>query len=209
MPSSIALLNIDMQYIHVHPDYAVSMRNCSTEEFDYTRERLREKALPGIRRLLDGWRAKKAPIVHIVFNYVAPDGSDLHPNIFKFDSIKNCTDPNEWPIRRRDDPLSDIIIDVAPLNGETVLEKVTFSAFESSNLENALINHKADTIVCVGGQTDCCVKATALGGKKRGYRTICVPEACITHSDEKMQNGLNTANYDEIVTIDDALAMLD
>jgi nicotinamidase-related amidase len=208
MPSSIALLNIDMQYIHVHPDYAVSSRNASPEEKEYTRNRLREKTLPGIRRLLDAWRARKAPIVHIVFNYVAPDGSDLHPNIFKFDAIKNCPDPNEWPIRRRDDPLSDIIIEVAPLPGETVLEKVTFSAFESTNLENCLINHNVDTIVCVGGQTDCCVKATALGGKKRGYRTICVPEACVTLSDERMQNGLNTANYDQVMTIEDALALL-
>jgi len=208
MPSPVALLCIDMQYIHVHPDFSVSGMKCSDESKAYTRARLDDVVFPSARRMLDGFREKGALIVHIVFNYQAPDGSDTDPKIFARDSISGNPDQASWSIQRRDHPLSAIMIEVAPKPGEIVLEKVTHSSFGSTNLNNVMINHEVETIVCIGGLTDCCAKHTALDAKKLGYKTVCVPEACVDRSDEAHQKGLQNGDYDLLLTIDEALELV-
>jgi nicotinamidase-related amidase len=208
MPSPTALLCIDMQYIHVHPDFSVSGMKCSDESKAYTRGRLADVVLPNAQKMLKGFREKNALIVHIVFNYQAPDGSDMEPKIFNRDSISGNPDQASWSIQRRDHPLSAIMIEVAPKPGEIVLEKVTHSAFGSTNLNNVMINHEVETIVHIGGLTSCCVKHTALDARKLGYKTVCVPEACVDRSDEAHQEGVQNGGYNSLLTVEEALALL-
>lgn len=202
----IALLHIDMQYIHVHPDYTVSGANQPVEAKNYVRDRLNKTVIPNIKRLLEAFRFRKRPLVHIVFNHVAPDGSDLDPKIYE----RFTVDPKRgnWAIRTKDDPLSAVIEEIAPLPGETVLEKTTYSAFESTNLQFVLTNHKVRQVILVGGLTDCCVKRTALSARDQGYYTIGVPDACIAWSEENHNAGLRDAAYSETKFTDEALALI-
>lgn len=46
MAQEMAPVCIDMQYIHVHPDYSVSGKDLSEESKGYTRARLADPVLP-------------------------------------------------------------------------------------------------------------------------------------------------------------------
>ncbi|MFC1736444.1 isochorismatase family cysteine hydrolase [Candidatus Hydrogenedentota bacterium] len=206
--SNVALLTIDIQYIHSHPDFSVSGKDLPPESREYTRERLFGTVLPSIRRLQNAFRANNALVVHIVLNHQAPDGSDLDPDIYARDSISGNPDRNSWSIRRRQDPMTAILMEVAPLPGEIVLEKVTHSSFASTNLNNVMINHKVDTIIHTGGATNCCVQATANDSKRLGYKTVCVPDACIAKWPKSQEEGLAMVDYDALLSVEDAIALL-
>jgi nicotinamidase-related amidase len=202
-----ALVCIDMQYIHVHPDFTVSGRDLSEESKSYTRERLAEPVLPAIRQLQDAWRQSGGLIMHIVFNHVAPDGSDLDPKIFE-EFRKKDPDPATWAIRTSDDPLSAVMVEVGPRPGEIVLQKVTYSAFESTNIDYVLKNHGVRDLVLVGGLTNCCVRHTAVSAKGAGYRIFTVPDADVDRSPDSHREGLEAPGYEAFLSVPDATALL-
>lgn len=204
--NKLALLHVDMQYIHVHPDYSVSGANQPDEAKHYVRDRLNNTVVPNIRRLLDAFRASGDLIVHVVFNHIAPDGSDLEPGIYRH----FCKDPDRsrWAIRTKADPLSAVIVDIAPRPGEIVLEKTTYSAFESTNLDFVLRNHGIRRCIIVGGLTNCCVLRTAASAREKGYATIGVTDAAIAWSETEHAEGLTKAGYSEVLATDDLLNRL-
>jgi nicotinamidase-related amidase len=142
-----------------------------------------------------------------VFNHVAPDGSDLEPKIFETFCAGN-PDPSTWAIRTAEDPLSAVMLEVAPKPGEIVLQKTTYSAFESTNLDFVLRNHGVDGLVLVGGLTSCCVRHTASSAKRVGYRVFSVPDADVDRSPEMHQTGLDSPGYEAFLSVSDAIGLL-
>lgn len=206
MPHKTALLHIDMQYIHVHPDYSVSGRGQPAAARDYVRERLHRTVLPAIGELLAAWRAAGGLVVHIAFNHTAPDGSDLDPEIYaRFH--EETEDVGQWAIRTAADPLSAVLVAVAPLPGEIVLSKTTYSAFRSTNLGFVLTNHGIDSVLCLGGLTGCCVRHTAADAKQKGYRVFTCPEADIDRTQEAHERALAAVDYDGLLTLAEAKAL--
>jgi nicotinamidase-related amidase len=206
MAEVTALVCVDMQYIHVHPDYSVSGKDLSEESKAYTRARLAEPVLPSMVKLQQAWRAKQGLLIHIVFNHVTPDGSDLDPKIFENFRKKN-PDPREWAIRTAADPLSAVILEVTPKAGEIVLQKTTYSAFESTSIDFVLKNHGVASLVLVGGLTSCCVQHTAVTAKAEGYRIFTVPEADVDRSPEAHQKGLDTPGYESFLSVEQAIGL--
>lgn len=205
MISRTALVVVDMQYIHVHPDKSVSGRDMPAEDKDLMRERMYGVQIPAIAALLKAWRGSGGPVIHIVFNHVAPDASDLDPAIYA-SFVKSGDDVSQWPIRTAANPLSSIIQEVAPLAGEIVLQKTTYSAFQSTNLDFVLKNHGIESLLVVGGLTGCCVMHTAIDAKERGYAIYTVPDACIDRSSERHEAALRKTGYDEMLSLAEALA---
>ena len=206
MDKKTALVVIDMQYIHVEPDKSVSGEDMSKEAKAYVRERMYGTQLPAVAKLLDAWRKAGGLVIHIVFNHVAPDGSDLDPNIYATFK-KKSDDPKTWPIRTAADPLSAEMREVTPSPGEVVLQKTTYSAFKSTNLDFVLKNHGIDSLLLVGGLTGCCVMQTAIDGKALGYGIYTVPDADIDRSPEGHEQALKTPGYDAVLTLDQAMDM--
>lgn len=204
MHTKPALVIIDMQYIHVDPDKSVSGEGEPEENKAYVRERMYGIQLPALAKLLDTWRKAGGLVIYIVFNHVTPDGSDLEPGIYA-SFKKKSDDPGTWPIRTAADPLSAIMKEVAPLPTEIVLQKTTFSAFKSTNLDFVLKNHGIDSLVLVGGLTGCCVMNTAIDAKELGYKIYTVPDADIDRSPEKHEQALEAPGYDAILTLDAVL----
>lgn len=202
-----ALIVIDMQYIHVHPDYSISGKNATEQSKAYTRARLNAPVLPAQAQILAAWRAQRALVVHVVFNHVTADGSDLDPEIFVSFRTKD-PDPRTWPIRTATDPLSAVLIEVAPLPGEIVLQKTTFSAFASTNIDFVLKNHAVDRLVLVGGLTSCCVQRTATDAKARGYSIYTVPDADVDRSPEAHARGLAVPGYDVLLSVEEAIGLV-
>ena len=77
----------------------------------------------------------------------------------------------------RGNPLYAIREEFAPQEGDLVVHKKTFGAFNSSNLDDVLREHGIDTLVICGISTNCCVETTARDAADRGYGVVIVDEA--------------------------------
>lgn len=73
-----------------------------------------------------------------------------------------------------------IVPELVPLEGESVLPKNFNSAFENTALEETLTHLKAGHIVLVGAATNWCIRATAYGALERGYDLTLVSDSHTT-----------------------------
>jgi crotonobetainyl-CoA:carnitine CoA-transferase CaiB-like acyl-CoA transferase/nicotinamidase-related amidase len=151
-----ALLVIDMAKAFCDPAYGVG---CEMDE-----------TLEQIARLLDAARPARCPVV---FTTVAYDAANPQADAgvwgVKIPALLELTDddPNATAIHER----------IAPVRGETVLNKKRSSAFFQTNLQALLAWHGVDTLVLTGCSTSGCIRATALDGVSHGYRVIVPREA--------------------------------
>ncbi len=90
------------------------------------------------------------------------------------DSLQNIKHGSE---RAQFDPRAD----VRP--GDIVMHKRMASPFFETNLWSLLTFHGIDTLIVTGGSTSGCVRACAIDGLSRGYRTV-VPEECVADKHE-------------------------
>ncbi|AZO48743.1 MAG: isochorismatase family protein [Mesorhizobium sp.] len=74
----------------------------------------------------------------------------------------------------------------------TVLDKHIYSPWFEGRLRNFLAQHRIDTLVITGGETDVCVLATVLGAIDFGYRVVLVTDALCSTSD---------ATHDALLTV--------
>lgn len=104
--------------------------------------------------LLELWRDRGFPVVHVKHNSTTPD-SPLHPTNAG-NQFKNV---------------------VAPRNGELVIEKQVNSAFIGTKLEAELRSRGVRQIVLVGLTTPHCVSTTARMSGNLGFDTYVVSDA--------------------------------
>ena len=65
-----------------------------------------------------------------------------------------------------------------------IVDKSRYSPFAERNLSELLGQHRIDTLVITGGETDVCVLATVLDAVDRGYRVVLAADALCSSSDE-------------------------
>lgn len=73
-----------------------------------------------------------------------------------------------------------IVAELAPADGEALVEKHYGDAFEATALETTLAAAGVGRLLVVGAQTDACVRCTLHGALARGYDTILVRDAHTT-----------------------------
>ena len=117
--------------------------------------------------LLDAWRARGAPVLHVFHDSRTP-GSTLAAG-----SAGNAPKPVARP-----EP------------GEPVYRKHVNSAFIGTSLEADLRQAAIDTLVIVGLTTNHCVSTTARMAGNLGFQTIVVSDATATF-DRKTVDGTN------------------
>lgn len=201
-----ALLVVDVQLVHAHPDYCVSCLDGTEEQRRYFYARVRDFVVPNASALVGAFRAGGLPVVHVGYSYSAPDGSDLPPGEFARQSAKN-----PWSIRHVDDEASRFLPGLQPRPdlGDVVLHKVTTSTFASTRLEHVLANKGVRRLFMTGLQTDCCVQNTAFDAVQRGYEVVCVEDACATMSEERHAAGLAAPGYHHVTTTGELLKHLE
>ena len=74
-------------------------------------------------------------------------------------------------------PLSRIIDDVAPGEGDMVIEKQYASAFFGTSLAATLTERSVDSVIVLGYSTSGCVRATAVDACQHGFVPIVVSDA--------------------------------
>lgn len=127
-------------------------------------------ALPSIQSLLSTARKVGIPIVHLT----GLDGAGVEPWSFRREEQRPANMSPEARDRRR--RRFDIIDELKPLPGETVLRKSSPSAFWGTPLVGHLNFLDVDTIITCGESTSGCVRASVVDGCTYRFQMIVVEE---------------------------------
>jgi nicotinamidase-related amidase len=156
-------------------------------------------AIPHLQRLLNEARSAGIPVVHVT-------------GMADVVGWRDPPEPGKSPVvpesarRRR----YDIIDEVAPTNGETVLRKAAPSAFWGTPLSGVLNGLRVDTVVVAGESTSGCIRATAVDAKSLRYKVL-VPEECVFDRDEA-SHAINLYDidqkYGDVISVQDAVTYL-
>ncbi len=118
--------------------------------------------VPRIKKLLEKFRERGALIIYV---------NDAHRD----------TDPEIkiWGAHAMQNEYgSKVVEDIAPSEGDIVIEKHTYDGFLFTDLESVLISHGVKKVYIVGVATDICVMHTAYGAFARGFDVYVVEDCC-------------------------------
>src|SRR6478736_4683362 len=169
-PATTALIVIDMQRDFAEPGgFGASLGN------DVSRV---TAIVPTVKRLIEGFRAAGLPVIHTMECH-RPDLSDLPP------AKRNRGNPSirigdEGPMGRiliAGEPGTAILPELAPIDGEIVIEKPGKGAFYATELGDVLKRKGITQLVFAGVTTEVCVQTTMREANDRGYECLLAEEA--------------------------------
>jgi len=151
----------------------------------------RQRTLPALQRALALARRQGFEVIHTVIANLTADGRDRSLD------YKRCGmgfPPGSAQTR--------VIAELAPLADELVLPKSSSSPFNSTALDYLLRNIGIERLIVAGILTDQCIDHTVKDAADRGYRVICLTDACMAESLERHQAALDCfRGYGELIAV--------
>ena len=182
-PSACALLIIDMQRDFVEPGgFGESLGN------DVSRLRT---AIEPNQRLLRAWRERGWPVFHTREGH-EPDLSDLPPAKHRRGEPKLAIG-DAGPMGRiliRGEAGHAIIPELAPRDGEVIIDKPGKGAFYATALETELRARGITQLVVTGVTTEVCVHTTVREANDRGFNCLVPADATASYFPEFHAAGL-------------------
>ncbi len=209
----VALMVVDMQYSDAAAGvgFQAAVDLIDPGSAAYFDDRVENLVVPNIARLVGAFRERGLPIVYLCLGAEQRDLSDLSPRMAAW--IRDVEQRSGMSdIFWRGSPLYAVRREFPPQDGDIVVHKTSFGAFNSSNIEEVLREHDLQTIVMVGISTNCCVETTARDAADRGYAVVIVDEACADYDEAAHDASLRCFhfNFGRIVRApDDVLAAID
>ncbi|QND45969.1 cysteine hydrolase (plasmid) [Rhizobium lusitanum] len=167
---AVALVVIDMQRDFAEPGgFGASLGN------DVSRI---TRIVPDVKRLIEGFRKAGLPVIHTMECH-RPDLSDLPP------AKRDRGNPtlrigDEGPMGRiliAGEPGTAILPELAPIDGEIVIEKPGKGAFYATELGDILKDNGIRQLIFAGVTTEVCVQTTMREANDRGYECLLAEEA--------------------------------
>jgi nicotinamidase-related amidase len=140
----------------------------------------RHHTLPAARRALAAARLAGLEVIHTVIANLTADGRDRSVD------YKRCG-MGFAPGSRE----AEVIPELAPGLDELVLAKSSSSPFSSTTLDYLLRNMGIRTLIVMGLLTDQCIDHTVKDAADRGYRVVCLEDACQAITPERHGHALN------------------
>jgi nicotinamidase-related amidase len=178
-PSRTALMVIDMQndfcavggYCHAY----MEKRGLGDEAIALLRE-----PIEPLSRVIDASRAAGITVIYTVEAHW-PDLTDVPAN--KMEGTENVGAPigSKGPLGRllvRGERGSDIVDELAPQACEHIVHKPGKGAFFATDLEHILRTNEITHLAIGGVTTDCCVLATRMEARDRGFHTLQLEDCC-------------------------------
>lgn len=166
----VALLVIDMQRDFIEEGgFGAALGN------DVSRLRA---IIPTVARLLDGFRAAGLPVLHTRECH-APDLSDCPP-AKRLRGAPSLRIGDPGPMGRiliAGEPGAEILPELAPLPGETVIDKPGKGAFYATDLQRILQARGITQLIVAGVTTEVCVQTTMREANDRGYDCVLAQDA--------------------------------
>ncbi|MEB3261825.1 MAG: isochorismatase family cysteine hydrolase [Cyanobacteriota bacterium] len=183
-PGAMALLLVDLQQ-----GTCGDAQPSRTPGFDRC---FRERTLPAVQRALHAARQARLEVIHTVIANLTADGRDRSAD------YKRCG-LGFAPGSRG----AEVIPELMPLADEVLLPKSSSSPFSSTTLDYLLRNLGIRTLVVLGLLTDQCIDHTVKDAADRGYRVVCLVDACQAKTVERLAEALRCfQGYAEQITVD-------
>lgn len=164
----------------------------------YFQRRLHGLMLPNLQRLIAIARASDVDVIYTVIENLTRDGRDRSLD-YKISGIFIAK--GSWEAK--------VVDAIAPAEDDIVLAKTSSSLFNSTNCDYLLRNLGIEHLIITGLLTDQCVDHTIRDAADRGYRAICVSDACATLTEERHENALSQfAGYCRTLSTDDVIGEL-
>ena len=199
---STALLIIDMQINGTTPDrgFDLALDRLHPGIADAYHKRIEESVLPNIGELLTYFRKHRLPVVYLVSGSEHRDYSDLPARTRNWICDLEERSGVKGLMWTRD-PAFAIREEIAPLPGEKVVRKVTFSPFLSTDLHEQLLRAGIQNLIVTGVATCVCVESTARDAADLGYGCVMVEEAQADYDEQAHDAALRTfeANMGRVV----------
>ncbi|HUY06730.1 MAG TPA: isochorismatase family protein [Acidimicrobiales bacterium] len=164
------------------------------------------QAIPPTQRLLKACRRIGMPIIHTT-GMVNGTIQGQHARPRPSENEPSCGEPR-WIAP---DVRYEIIPEVEPLDGETVINKISSSAFWGTPLIGHLIKNHVDTLIVCGESTSGCVRATVVDADENQFNVIVV-EDC-TFDRHEATHAMNLFDmhqkFAEVRSLEDVLEFLD
>ncbi|MCX7178907.1 MAG: cysteine hydrolase [Proteobacteria bacterium] len=180
-PRTTALIPIDIQYASGSRTLGMGAylaKQGALEQASYRFNRIDTLVVPNTLKLLTAFRAMGAHVIHVTVGSERADFSDSPRHVRAFFEMCNNTAGSRE---------HEIVDELKPLPGETVINKTTMGAFASCNLEQVLHQRGITEIVFTGISTNNCVDTTAREAADRNFCSVLVADATGTCSDEMQE----------------------
>lgn len=182
-PAEAALLIIDMQRDFLEPGGFGAMLGNDVSQL--------RRAIAPNQALLAAWRAAGLTVLHTREGH-RPDLADLpRAKLVRSGGLTRIGDAG--PMGRilvRGEPGHDIIPELSPAPGETVIDKPGKGAFFATDLHAILQNRGISQLVVTGVTTEVCVNTTVREANDRGYDCLVVSDCCASYFPEFHEMGL-------------------
>ncbi len=134
-----------------------------------------ERIIPRLQTLLDEARSAGVPVIYVNDAHLE---EDFEMELWGEHAMKGTED-------------AEIIPELAPEEGDYVLEKRTYSAFYDTGLDQLLRGLGAETLYIAGLHTNMCCRHTSADAYFRGYDLVALSDGCEAFTEEAHQEGLD------------------
>ncbi len=168
MHNGSAVLVIDMANDFVFPSGVIA--GAGGAEYQERAQAI----IPRLSRLLDAARHNGTLVVYATDAHT-PDDGELR----------------KWPPHSmKGTKLAEIVDDLRPGPDDLVLEKNTYSAFASTDLERLLRDRGITRLYITGLHTDCCARHASADAFQKGFDLVWVTDALQAFTEEAHRSGL-------------------
>lgn len=105
----------------------------------------------------------------------------------------------DFPLMEKGQPLWNVHPTIAPLEGETIIEKYHADAFYDSELDKVLQQKGVDTLFITGVQTAYCVDTTCRRAHSMGYKCIWVADGHSSLDSDILPADKIIAHHNEVI----------
>ena len=163
-------------------------------------ERMRRTVIPNTARLIAECRSRNVENIYARIACLKPDGRDR--------SLSQKKPGFNYLLLPKDEQDSQIVPELAPLDGEISFTKTTDSALTGTNMRLVLQNMGIRHVVVSGIFTDQCVSSTVRSLADESFNVVVVEDCCAAATMDLHEKELEIINmiYCHVVKLDEALS---